>query len=283
MKLSTRVLTAAIVAALIAVFALGGSSAAQAQAGTPTATQAATPAATNEEKAAIGAIVARAVLTATIDVTGISGKDLLRDLFNGQTLTAIITAKGGDVAAVKAAATTTLTIDVAAAVTNGKLTQAQADKLNATLDTLLSAALNGTFDAQFKAKARQLASGAVRLAAKMQAALTLLAATADATGVSQRDMLKDLRAGKSFADIARANNADPAAIVNTAAAKLTAYVNARVKNGKIKQEVADQVLATLNADLTALMNKPNPLANEMAGDKTPKPRKTPGTSATPSL
>ncbi len=73
---------------------------------------------------------------------GISASDLRTQLAAGKTLAAIATANGKTVAGLKAALTTAAKSDLDAAVTAGKLTQAQEDKILATLPTRLDQEIN---------------------------------------------------------------------------------------------------------------------------------------------
>jgi hypothetical protein len=73
---------------------------------------------------------------------GISASDLRTQLSAGKTLAAIATANGKTVAGLKAALTTAAKSDLDAAVTAGKLTQAQEDKILAGLPTRLDQEIN---------------------------------------------------------------------------------------------------------------------------------------------
>lgn len=89
-------------------------------------------------------------------------------------------------------------------------------------------------------------------------ARALVAALADLTGLSARELLADLSPGATLADVAAAHDVDPAAVVEQAAATITEQVNRAVENGRLSQERADEILATLESDLTNLMNQPLP-------------------------
>jgi hypothetical protein len=73
---------------------------------------------------------------------GISATDLRTQLAAGKTLAAIATANGKTVDGLKAALTTSAKTDLDAAVTAGKLTQAQEDKILAALPTRLDEEIN---------------------------------------------------------------------------------------------------------------------------------------------
>ncbi len=89
-------------------------------------------------------------------------------------------------------------------------------------------------------------------------ARALVAALADLTGLSVRELLADLSPGATLADVATAHDVDPAAVVEQAAATITERINQAVENGRLTQERADEILATLESDLADLMNQPLP-------------------------
>ena len=81
-------------------------------------------------------------LDAAATYIGITAADLRTQLDAGKTLAAIATANGKTVDGLKAALTTAAKTDLDAAVTAGKLTQAQEDQILATLPTRLDAEIN---------------------------------------------------------------------------------------------------------------------------------------------
>lgn len=83
-------------------------------------------------------------LDAAATYIGISASDLRTQLESGKTLAAIATANGKTVDGLKAALTTAAKTDLDAAVTAGKLTQAQEDKILADLPTRLDNEINST-------------------------------------------------------------------------------------------------------------------------------------------
>jgi hypothetical protein len=75
---------------------------------------------------------------------GVTTSELRTQLAAGKTLAAIATANGKTVDGLKAALTTAATNDINAAVTAGRLTQAQADKILAALPARLDQEINDT-------------------------------------------------------------------------------------------------------------------------------------------
>jgi hypothetical protein len=269
---------------MVALLALGSVSPAAAQTATPAPT---TPDATNKKprEGAIALIVAKALIDATVTETGVSERDLLKDLYAGKSLNDIIAAKNAKAENVKTAATKTITDQINQAVKDTKLTQAQADVALKNLDNLLDRAMKGEFNGAFRERVQAAAKTAIdRILKKMNGANLLFEQTAKATGISQRDLLAQVRTGKTLAQIAKEKNVEPKTIIDAAVKQATLRLNALVKSGKIKQEDVDKVLATLPADLEKIMNTPNPL-DGMGKGKNPgvKPSATPSAPATPSL
>ncbi len=89
-------------------------------------------------------------------------------------------------------------------------------------------------------------------------AQALIEALANLTGLTARELLADREPGTTLADVASAHGVDPAAVIAQAAATLTDRINQAVANGRLTQTRADEILATLEADLTELMNQPIP-------------------------
>jgi hypothetical protein len=253
--------------ALVAALCVMGFSTANAQASTP----APTPSANG--RAQIIRTLANALLGAAEKATNLSQTDITAEIESGKTLADILKEHNADVAAVEADAKATLTNEITQAVSAGKLTQAQADKLTPRIDQALDRLVNQQFPLT-KDK---------RLGKLRAAGLTILIKdTADATKLSQRDLLKEIRSGKTLAQIATEHGADPSQIVSTAVTQATDRINKAVTAGKLKDDQAKTLIAALPTGLTDLMNTANPLGK---GGKTGKgnPKTTPAPEGTPSL
>ncbi len=241
-KTWVKVVSVALVAVLLAL-AFGGTSTANAQAGT-------------QQLQGAGKMVAQALLDAAIQVTGLERNVIVKEMADGKSLAEVIKAHNADVEAVKAAAKVTLSADITKAVTDGTLTQAQADKMTANLDTVLDKALNRVPKlGKTNLQARILKAGGLSI---------LFGQTAKATNLSQRDLLQELRDGKTLTQIATAHNADPAKIVSAAVNEATKRVNVLVKNGKVNQADADKLIASLPAYFNTAMNTVDPLNGKNA-------------------
>jgi polyhydroxyalkanoate synthesis regulator phasin len=222
--------------------------------------------------------IARALMGVLMEetqkATNLSRVDILKELRDGKTLADVINAHGGTVEAVKSDAKASATDRIKKAVADGKLTQAQADNMLAHLDEALDTLVNHQWPGtQQDPRIRLLQAAGVRL---------LVRETATQANITQRDMLPELRAGKTLAQIATEHGADPARIVSAAVKQATDQINKLVANGKLKREQADKLIAALPDGLTKLMNMPYPLGNRPGKrDGKSAPAATP--VATPSL
>jgi hypothetical protein len=166
------------------------------------------------------------------------------------------------VAAVKAAAKTSITDQVKAAVTNKRLTQQQADAALANLDQVLDRTL------EFKVPTRSDVQDRVQ---RVAGVAILMRETAKQANITQRDLLTELRAGKTLAQIATEHKADPAKIVTAAVATTTTLINQRVTAGRMTKEEGDKLIAGLQKQYTDTMNAANPLGVGIRGGRPGRP------------
>jgi hypothetical protein len=181
------------------------------------------------------------------------------------------------VTAIKATAKTTLMDKIKQAVTDAKITQRQADALLGRLDTALDRMMNARWPGQGDRRARLLQGAALGM---------LVRETAKQANLPQRDLLKELRSGKTLRQIATEHNADPTAIINAAVANATTAINKLVANGKWKQDQANTLIAGLQGYFTKAMDTPNPLGrrgNANRNADSAAPAATPAPEGTPSV
>jgi len=186
-----------------------------------------------------------ALLRALTDATGLQLRDLAEQARDGATLAEIAQANGADPQAVVDAALTNVSGRVSEMVANGRLTQEQADRLLAEAETFFAEAINRPLPAP---------SRPAQQTARVRTGMALLNATAEATGLSRREVLAQVREGKTLAQIAEENGTDVNAIVSDVAAQVTEHINQAVASGNLSQEQADEILSTLEADLLEAMN-----------------------------
>lgn len=88
-----------------------------------------------------------ALIESAMEATGLTRGQILGQLIDGAALGSIITENGGDVDAVIASAVASAAERLNQAVTNGRITQEQADQLLSRLTEMLQNAMNGTLRA----------------------------------------------------------------------------------------------------------------------------------------
>lgn len=180
------------------------------------------------------------LLRAAAEATGLTPANILEQLAQGKTLAEVITTNGGNVDTVVNNAITAATEQINTAVTNGRLTQAQADELISRLPQAYADAVNG----QFREEAIRLRVGRaiIRLAAEQ-------------TGLDAQEIRQELRSGKTLADILTEHNVDTNAFIESAVSQAQERLNKAVENGRLTQEEADQKLSEFRQHLTEHLNQ----------------------------
>ena len=130
-------------------------------------------------------------------------------------------------------------------VANGKITQAQADKLKNAINSGKDLGLGRLLER--REKAREKVATAIRREIGKSAA--------DAIGISVGDLRNELKDGKSIADVASEHSVS----LDTVKAQITSDAKAKldkaVANGKITQAREDQMLQRLADNLDTILNK----------------------------
>lgn len=90
--------------------------------------------------------------------------------------------------------------------------------------------------------------------------MIVLQILAEQTGLEPRELMMQLRDGATLADLITANGGDVDAVVAEAVAQLTEQINTAVSDERLTQEQADQLLANLEANVTAIVNGEMPLS-----------------------
>lgn len=184
---------------------------------------------------------------AVLDATGLDRADLRDALAADKTLADICTENGIDPQAVFETVKTEVTAEIEQAVTDGKLTREQADLALARLDDALDLILN-----------TNRPGTPLRDRIQIRVENSLINIVADAAGITKRAVIRDLRNGKTLADIAAAHSLDADALIAQAETQITDEVNQAVTDGKITQEIADALLENLHDRLVNRFNTPLP-------------------------
>jgi len=192
-----------------------------------------------------------ALVDIVVEATGLERQEIRAELREGASLADIITANGGDVDSVIDSATERIN----GALADGQITQEQADLLLANLED----AINGTL---LEERFPNRGEGRPR----MQAAQSLIEATAAETDLEAREIMQQLRDGSTLADIITANGGSVETVVASAVADATDRINAAVAEGRLTQEEADERLASLEATFTEAVNSELPERDGRPGE-----------------
>lgn len=170
-----------------------------------------------------------------------SETDLQTALQGGKTVADVAKAKGVDLNTIVNALVAEQQTNLQQAVTAGRLTQAQADAQLAQLKTDLPTRLSQPFPAQTHEFGGIGGVGS----------LTTIAKT---LGISESELTTALQSGQSVADVAAAKNVDLNKIVDQLVAEQTTNLTQAVSARRLTQQQADQMLATLKANLPHLLS-----------------------------
>jgi polyhydroxyalkanoate synthesis regulator phasin len=128
----------------------------------------------------------------------------------------------------------------------------QADRIRAALDDLVE---EGTISAeQADAVAAHLAGRwdfPGRRHLRIHAGLDVAATT---IGISEADLVQELRTGQSVAEVAEANGVEPQAVIDALVAEIDARVDEAVAEGNLEAERADAIKANAVEKATAFVN-----------------------------
>jgi hypothetical protein len=189
-------------------------------------------------------------LAAAATYLGVSQADLLTSLQSGKTLAQVADATSGKSAAglIDALVAAEKT-ELAAAVTAGRLTQAQSDQIATGLTARVTAQVNGTRPAR----------GPGGPGFGHGAGGDELTAAATYLGVTESALTTQLQAGKTLAQVADATSGKSAAgLIDALVAAEKTELAAAVTAGTITQAQSDQIATTLKARFTALVNGTRP-------------------------
>lgn len=196
-------------------------------------------------------------LSAVATALGMTEAELRTELEAGKSVADVAAAKNVSLDAVTNAIVDARTQELAQAVTDGKLTQAQADALISNLkltlpgqlQTKMVPGLQRDWDGGRGGRGHGDKGGGIRTGAQ-------LATVATALGVTQAELWTELQAGKSVADVAAAKNVALDTVINAIVAEQTAALQLAVTNGRLTQAQADERIASLKANLPTLLAQP---------------------------
>ncbi len=178
------------------------------------------------------------------DALGVDLATLRTDLQSGKTIADIAKEKNVELSTIVDAVVAERQTALATAVTDGRLTQEQADAQI----TLLKANLNTLFTQQLDQQLGNRTGFAERTN-------PILDVIVKALGVDAATLQTDLQSGKTIADIAKEKNVELSTVVDAVVAERQTNITAAVTDGRLTQEQADAQIALLKADLNASFNQ----------------------------
>jgi hypothetical protein len=194
-------------------------------------------------------------LDAAASYLGTTAASLLTQLQAGKTLAQVATATDGkSTAGLVAALVAAEKTEIAAAVTSGKLTQAQADQITPTLTQRFTDLVNGVHPAGGPGGPGGFGHGHGPGGGGDD-----LAAAATYLGSTTANLLTQLQAGKTLAQVAAATSGkSTAGLVAALVAAEKTEIAGYVTSGKLTQAQADQMTATLTTRFTDFVNGVRP-------------------------
>ena len=175
---------------------------------------------------------------------GITEDELRTELQAGKSVAEVASAKNVSLDTVVSAIVAEQTKNLQQAVTDGKLTQAQADTLLSNLKLTLPSQLQ----TKMVAGMGPGADGGRGMKGGKPGGMQL-STIATALGITEDELRTELQAGKSVADVASAKSVSLDTVVNAVIAAETTKLQQAVTDGKLTQAQADQRLADLKANL----------------------------------
>ncbi len=183
----------------------------------------------------------RGLLPAAAAYLGVTPAVLRTELRSGKSLAQVATAKGKSVDGLKAALVAAIKTRVDAAKASGKLNAARADRLLQRAPQLVERLVNAT------PRARTLRAKGARGG--------LLKVAATYLGVTNAQLVTDLRAGKSLAQVATAKNKSVDGLKQALLAALKQKVDAAVAAGRLPAARAQKLLERAPAHIERLVNR----------------------------
>ena len=206
-------------------------------------------------------------LAAAAKALGMDEAALRTELQAGKTIADVAKAKGVDLSVVSSAILADEKTKVAQQVTDGKITQAQADAKLATAQTRITDMLNGKLPV----------GGSGDHGGKGGNGIPSTTVVAKALGMDEAALKTELQAGKTIADVAKAKNVDVAVVLKALVDDEKTELAQAVKDGTLTQAQADAKLVTEQTRFTDMLNGKVPVGGP--GKRGPKLNGTPATNS----
>lgn len=193
---------------------------------------------------------AEALIAALADLTGLAPRDLLTDLTPETTLADIAARHDIAAADIVAPAAERIRTAIEENVANGRMEQAEADRILETLEADLTDLMDRPLPAP------QASQGSIRQAGER----ALFSAMMDLTGLNLAELQAQAREQglTTLSAIVEANGVSTADVIAAAIVNATDAAHQAVAEGHMSQEQADRVIASLEEAFTNAMQHPLP-------------------------
>lgn len=207
---------------------------------------------------------------------GMTEADLRTELQAGKSVADVASAKGVSLDTVVNAVITAQTTSLSQAVTDGRITQAQADALLANLKVALPGQLQTKMVAGLEGygggRGGRGGPGGMRGGAS-------LATVATALGITEAELQTELQTGKTIAALATAKGVDLSVVSNALLEAEKTKLAQAVTDGKLTQAQADERLANAQTRINDFLNGTLPQRPGPGGPRVPRDGAPPSTSA----
>lgn len=151
------------------------------------------------------------------------------------------------------------TLALGAGISHSPLADAQSDRMQQREERLQAKVDEGVISQERADAIRErMAERAERREARQTARAERAEELAATLGITADELLSQLQAGTSLADIAQAAGVEVDTLIDQIEARATARINEAVTDGRIDQARADTKLETLRDDITARVNGERP-------------------------
>jgi polyhydroxyalkanoate synthesis regulator phasin len=191
--------------------------------------------------------ILRDLIGIVVSETGLDAQQILEQWRDGTSLIDIITANGGAYGVVIAQTTAQVTENIATAVSEGKMTQEQADQILADLGPRITEMIS------IDQPPRSDNNGGPDNRQNDPLTGAFMETFVEQTGLEPALIMEQLRDSATIGDLLAANNIDANAFAAAVVAKMETQLGEAVTNGRITQEQADQLLATLGERVTMII------------------------------
>jgi hypothetical protein len=203
----------------------------------------------------------RDLIGIVVSETGLEAQEILQQWRDGMTLAAIVTDNGSDIGSVTAQVTALVTERITTAVSEGNMDQERADQIIANLGENITNLINS--DRPLRPDnndGRDVPQNDPLTGAFMETFV-------EQTGLEPALIMEQLRDSATIGDLLATNNIDANAFAAAVVAKMETQLGEAVTNGRITQEQADQILATLGERVTMIIENGFPPPQNQGDDE----------------